>query len=93
MGAEIQRALGDSTGRATVPNVLISGKSVGGGDDMIMLHAAGKLVDLVKSMGGKRIVEVKVVSEGGENRGEADGRSRRMGRRKREVESRMFRSG
>ncbi|KAF2722010.1 hypothetical protein K431DRAFT_284448 [Polychaeton citri CBS 116435] len=51
----IQTLLGKNTGRATVPNVLVNGRSIGGGDDVEKLHNEGKVVDLLTSMGGKRI--------------------------------------
>ena len=59
LGPGLQSALEKSTGRRTVPNVLINGKSIGGGDDVAALHADGKLVEIVKAMGGKRVMEVK----------------------------------
>ncbi|KAI9819889.1 MAG: hypothetical protein M1827_006459 [Pycnora praestabilis] len=58
LGHELQTALKKSTGRATVPNVLINGKSIGGGDDVEELQNSGTLIDKVKKMGGKRIMEV-----------------------------------
>ncbi|KAF2182454.1 glutaredoxin [Zopfia rhizophila CBS 207.26] len=57
LGTQLQATLADSTGRKTVPNVLINGKSIGGGDDIEELHQNNKLLDTVKSMGAKRIVE------------------------------------
>jgi len=60
MGARLQAALERSTGRRTVPNVLINGKSIGGGDDVEALDTSGTLVEKVRSMGGKRIMEVRV---------------------------------
>jgi len=53
------------TGRRTVPNILINGRSIGGGDDVQELHSSGKLVEKVKSMGGKRM-EVSLAEEVGE---------------------------
>ena len=58
LGSGLQSALQKSTGRRTVPNVLINGKSIGGGDDIEALHNKDELVDTVSSMGGKRIVSV-----------------------------------
>ena len=43
-----------------MPNVLINGKSIGGGDDVTALDTGGELVNKVKSMGGKRIMEAKL---------------------------------
>lgn len=57
MGALLQATLGDTTGRRTVPNVLLMGKSIGGGDDIVELHRTDKLLDTVKRMGGSRIVQ------------------------------------
>ncbi|KAI4090338.1 MAG: hypothetical protein L6R37_007899 [Teloschistes peruensis] len=60
LGPGLQAALEKSTGRRTVPNVLINGKSIGGGDDVQKLDEEGGLVDKVKGMGGKRITEAKL---------------------------------
>ncbi|KAL8839415.1 MAG: hypothetical protein Q9170_001755 [Blastenia crenularia] len=60
LGPKLQAALEKSTGRRTVPNVLINGKSIGGGDDVQKLDLEGDLVGKVKSMGGKRIMEAKL---------------------------------
>jgi len=66
LGAGLQAALKTSTGRRTVPNILINGKSIGGGDDVEGLHREGRLADTVRSMGGKRVVsvEAKAAEEG-----------------------------
>lgn len=61
LGSQLQDALQRSTGRRTVPNVLINGKSVGGGDDIQRLDEEGQLVDTVRKWGGKWIVGVKKV--------------------------------
>lgn len=58
LGLALQARLAQMTGRSTVPNVLINGKSIGGGDDVAELHEKGVLIDTVKSMGGKRMQEV-----------------------------------
>lgn len=60
MGPQLQDTLARMTGRRTVPNVLISGKSIGGGDDVELLHSQHELINKVKSMGGKRITEAKL---------------------------------
>ena len=60
MGPALQATLEKMTGRRTVPNVLISGKSIGGGDDVELLDRNDELVGKVKSMGGKRITEAKL---------------------------------
>jgi len=64
LGPGLQGALQKSTGRRTVPNVLINGKSIGGGDDIEALHRDGKLVDTVTSMGGKRIMSITPSDDG-----------------------------
>lgn len=58
LGAPLQRVLGETTGRHTVPNILVMGKSIGGGDDIEELHTTHKLIDKLKAMSGSRIVEV-----------------------------------
>lgn len=60
LGPKLQASLEKTTGRRTVPNVLINGKSIGGGDDVEALDTGGDLVDKVKSMAGKRIMEIRV---------------------------------
>ena len=62
LGSGLQAHLTKSTGRKTVPNVLINGKSIGGGDEVEALDDSGALVEKVKSMGGKRIMEAKLRS-------------------------------
>lgn len=57
MGQELQSLLADSTGRRTVPNVLIGGRSIGGGDDTAALDEKGELAATVKAMGGKWVTE------------------------------------
>jgi hypothetical protein len=51
--------LGERTGRKTVPNVLILGKSIGGGDDIVELDHSDKLLEKVKSMAGSRVVQAE----------------------------------
>jgi len=60
LGPQLQAALEKTTGRRTVPNVLINGKSIGGGDDVEELHTTDTLIEKVKKMGGKRIMEAKL---------------------------------
>lgn len=57
-GLELQRLLGEKTGRRTVPNVIIDGQSLGGGDEVESLLQSGGLRDTIKAMGGKRIMSV-----------------------------------
>ncbi|MCJ1395802.1 hypothetical protein MMC18_008688 [Xylographa bjoerkii] len=60
MGPQLQDTLTKMTGRRTVPNVLISGKSIGGGDDVEQLDNQHGLINKVRSMGGKRITEARL---------------------------------
>jgi hypothetical protein len=50
------------TGRRTVPNVLLMGKSIGGGDEMQALDDEGALVDKFRELGGSRITDIKKVA-------------------------------
>jgi glutaredoxin len=58
LGPQLQDELLRLTGRRSVPNILINGKSIGGGDDIAALHQQGELADTVKKLGGPRVVEV-----------------------------------
>ncbi|KAK7206844.1 thioredoxin-like protein [Myxozyma melibiosi] len=53
-GSIIQDALLDISGRRTVPNVFVGGKSLGGGDEMRMLHGKGVLATEFKKKGGRK---------------------------------------
>ena len=64
-GAELQALLGEKTGRNTVPNVMVNGVSIGGGDDVAELHAEGELADRIEVLGQARGVEVKPKGGGG----------------------------
>ncbi|KAH9886787.1 glutaredoxin [Xylariomycetidae sp. FL2044] len=55
LGKQLQARLGEMTGRKTVPNILINGKSVGGSDEIAELDSRKTLIDKFKSMGGKRL--------------------------------------
>jgi len=41
----LQAYLGEITGRRTVPNVIVNGVSIGGGDEMRALEAAGTVAE------------------------------------------------
>lgn len=60
MGPAIQAHLAKLTGRKTVPNVMINGKSIGGGDDVAALDESGGLIEKVNSMA--KMTEVKLKS-------------------------------
>ncbi|RWA06639.1 hypothetical protein EKO27_g8461 [Xylaria grammica] len=55
LGSKLQALLAEKTGRKTVPNIMIHGKSVGGGDEIAGLDTRKTLIDKFKSMGGKKI--------------------------------------
>ncbi|KAL4877209.1 thioredoxin-like protein [Aspergillus karnatakaensis] len=59
LGARLQALLGDNTGRRTVPNILVNGRSIGGGDDIAGLDEHNELASRLKSLGGKWLQEVK----------------------------------
>ncbi|KAK3901594.1 thioredoxin-like protein [Staphylotrichum tortipilum] len=55
LGPKIQEKLGDMTGRKTVPNVMVYGKSIGGGDDIAALDNERALADKITSLTGARV--------------------------------------
>ncbi|KAL5332512.1 thioredoxin-like protein [Aspergillus crustosus] len=59
LGSQLQALLGENTGRRTVPNILVNGRSIGGGDDIAALDEHDELASRVKSLGGKWLQEVK----------------------------------
>ncbi|KAI5805436.1 hypothetical protein DFH27DRAFT_370894 [Peziza echinospora] len=54
-GRALQTFLKDKTGRGTVPNIFVRGKSIGGSDELSALWEAGDLEALLVKMGGKRV--------------------------------------
>ncbi|KAJ5129244.1 Glutaredoxin subgroup [Penicillium bovifimosum] len=58
LGPNLQALLAQSTGRRTVPNVLVNGKSIGGGDDVAALDQSDELASTLRQMGGKWIADV-----------------------------------
>ncbi|KAJ5159181.1 uncharacterized protein N7500_008832 [Penicillium coprophilum] len=58
LGPYLQALLAKRTGRRTVPNVLVSGKSIGGGDDIAALDQSDELASTLRQMGGKWIADV-----------------------------------
>ena len=55
LGRKIQEKLGVMTGRTTVPNIMVYGVSIGGGDDIAALDAEKKLGEKIKTVAGKRV--------------------------------------
>ncbi|KAL9108876.1 MAG: hypothetical protein Q9227_006407 [Pyrenula ochraceoflavens] len=60
LGQRLQATLAKMSGRKTVPNILISGRSIGGGDEVEQLDKEGKLEKKIRDMAGKRIIEVSI---------------------------------
>jgi hypothetical protein len=59
LGARLQARLGELTGRRTVPNTLINAVSIGGGDDVAELDVKRLLIEKIKDLGGKKILDVR----------------------------------
>ncbi|RDW76235.1 glutaredoxin [Aspergillus mulundensis] len=59
LGPQLQSLLGENTGRRTVPNVLVNGRSIGGGDDIVALDEHDELASRLKSLAGKWLQEVQ----------------------------------
>ncbi|KAH6630816.1 thioredoxin-like protein [Chaetomium sp. MPI-SDFR-AT-0129] len=55
LGPRMQAKLGEMTGRRTVPNVLVYGQSIGGGDDIVALDAEKTLADKIATLGQSHI--------------------------------------
>lgn len=47
LGYSIQDTLSKMTGQWTVPNIFINGRSIGGCDDLNILHAKGQLEEIL----------------------------------------------
>ncbi|CEJ59112.1 Putative 60S ribosomal protein [Penicillium brasilianum] len=58
IGPALQQLLRENTGRGTVPNVLVNGKSIGGGDDVAALDQSDELASKLRELGGKWLSEV-----------------------------------
>ena len=63
LGRKLQELLQESTGRKTVPNILINGKSIGGSDEIAKLDSDGELIKKIRDMGGRWVHEA--VKRGG----------------------------
>lgn len=64
LGKQIQESLGKMTGRTTVPNIMINGKSIGGSDEIVAMDQKDELVEKIRSLGsvGGKTVEVRASS-------------------------------
>ena len=58
LGPKLQEVIAGNTGRKTVPNILISGRSRGGGDEIEALDESGELPAKIRGLAGKRVTEV-----------------------------------
>ncbi|KAL2872201.1 glutaredoxin [Aspergillus lucknowensis] len=59
LGQQLQALLGENTGRRTVPNILVNGRSIGGGDDIVALDEHDELASRLKGLGGKWLQDIK----------------------------------
>lgn len=59
LGAQLQAKLGELTHRRTVPNILINGISIGGGDDIADMDDKGTLIAQIKKIGQKKILQAQ----------------------------------
>ncbi|KAF7629093.1 hypothetical protein AFLA_004433 [Aspergillus flavus NRRL3357] len=57
LGQPLQALLAENTGRRTVPNILVSGRSIGGGDDVVALDEKDELASTFKKLGGQWVHE------------------------------------
>ncbi|PKS10536.1 hypothetical protein jhhlp_002290 [Lomentospora prolificans] len=62
LGPELQDLLKETTGRGTVPNIMVNGVSIGGSDDIAELDRNGELIAKVQDLGEARQVSMKLRS-------------------------------
>jgi glutaredoxin len=67
LGAKLQARLGEITGRRTVPNVMVNGKSIGGGDDMAAMDRDKTLAEKITSLGKSVTVAERFAAGDGPN--------------------------
>ncbi|KAI5309792.1 hypothetical protein KEM55_002404 [Ascosphaera atra] len=60
LGEKLQAMLAEITGRSSVPNILVNGKSLGGGDEVEALHQKGSLIKEIKDVAGKQITQIRL---------------------------------
>ncbi|KAF2451404.1 glutaredoxin [Karstenula rhodostoma CBS 690.94] len=68
IGLKLQEVLADTTGRRTVPNVMVLGQSIGGGDQMQELDETDTMAKTIKKLGDTRITHVTRRSRQSETR-------------------------
>ncbi|KAB8240190.1 ribosomal protein L6, alpha-beta domain-containing protein [Aspergillus flavus] len=71
LGQPLQALLAENTGRRTVPNILVSGRSIGGGDDVVALDEKDELASTFKKLGGQWVHEGLTLFDQGNVLGEA----------------------
>jgi glutaredoxin len=54
-GAKIQSQLAEMTGRKTVPNIMINGKSIGGSDEIAAFDNQKTLADTIRAYSDKKL--------------------------------------
>jgi len=59
LGPQLQARLAELTSRRTVPNILINGVSIGGGDEIAELDSKRQLLKNIKDLGGKKILDAR----------------------------------
>lgn len=59
LGPQLQARLAELTGRRTVPNILVGGVTIGGGDDIAAMDTNKQLVEKVSTLGSKWGVVMK----------------------------------
>jgi len=59
LGRKLQDLLAENTGRKTVPNILINGRSIGGSDDIAELEREDQLLSKIRDMGGRWVHDAK----------------------------------
>ncbi|KAL1839846.1 hypothetical protein VTJ49DRAFT_1077 [Mycothermus thermophilus] len=69
LGSRIQARLGEMTGRRTVPNVMIYGQSIGGGDEVSAMDRSKTLADKIQSLAGDRVAVSLRFEQGKEKAG------------------------
>jgi glutaredoxin len=55
LGAKLQAKLRETTGRGTVPNIMVSGKSIGGGDDISAMDNDKTLATKIKNTAAQKM--------------------------------------
>jgi len=73
LGAGLQARLAELTDRRTVPNILVNGVSIGGGDDIEDMDNGKTLIGKIKDIGGKKIFDARLRPAAAEPEGEPHG--------------------